>query len=150
MADRNRCTVTVGSIEVRAAAAEVSFGSSDEIDGMPVMGAHDMRIGAWIDIHDSASAPFDAIQGLFNLAYRPEAAAMQDIKIEFWRDDATTDVVCSFSFKGWIKRFRVANFAPQDATTGVSDALTAVNHLLYLELCPELGEANIRELAIGN
>ena len=150
MAAPQRCTVTINGTQMRALAGEVDFGAEDDEHGMPAMGTQRLKICAWFDIHNNPDIPFSQLQTLFELSFRPEAANMADIAVEFWGDEEFSDAICVFSFSGWIRRMRVADFALPEAAVGVADALADVNHLLYLELLPALGEDNIREITIGN
>ena len=151
MASPYRSSVFIDGVRIRAVASEVRFGTpSDQATGMPIMSTHQFSVSAWFDIHDNKDLQFSDLQKLFELAFRPEASRIQEIKIEYWRDDTQTDAICVFTFDGWISEFRVADFAPAQSVSGISDALKDVNHLLYLEFTPALGEDNIREITIGN
>jgi len=83
-------------------------------------------------------------------------AKIKDVKIEFWKDDAKQDALCSYAFQGWISRLETSNPAP--AVHGwdyvskqkVEGALGTINHLLTLDIEPALNQANFSEIRMSN
>jgi hypothetical protein len=75
------------------------------------------------------------------------------MKIEFWKDDAHQDALCSYSFKGWISRFETSNphtLSATDADGGHPDPPDGLNHLLVMDLEPALNQANFKEITMSN
>ena len=62
---------------------------------------------------------------------------IKDIKLEFWKDENAQDVICSFSFRGWISRFAVQG---GDGT----------NHVLSLSIQPAFSANQFIEVNVGN
>ena len=90
-----------------------------------------------VDINDDINMPFATLKALFELANIATSDKIKDIKIEFWRDDSKTDVVCSYSFRGWINHFNI---------TSSEDS----NHVLSLSVQPAMSKQNFHEFNMGN
>ena len=59
------------------------------------------------------------------------------MKVEFWKDDAQSDAICTFSFNGWLAAFHINGGGGS-------------NHLLNLKLVPELDPKQFMNVKIGN
>ena len=143
MAQPYRSTVTIAGVPVQAVSTEVDVSTTKDALGMPELGSLFTKIGVWVDMHDGGNAPFTAIAKLFALSNIVTKEKIVEMKVELWRDDNHDDAICSFSFEGWISRFRAAN--PLPGAEGPNQ-----NHLLYLELEPKVDEANYKHIQIGN
>ncbi len=142
----NRCSVTIDGVETQALAANFELRSTRDGDGAPAMGGLATGIGVWVDLHDKRNLPFTAFAELFRLANRATKEKIVPIQLDFWDDEAHRDVVCSFSFDGWISLFRAESPKPG----GDGDDAGANNHVLYLELEPKVDEQAYRHIEVTN
>ncbi len=148
MASPTRSTVTVDGTKFDAVSTEVAFKTEKDRAGMPQMGSLQTEIRVWVDFHDDTNLPHSTLKKLFELANVVTRDKIKDIKIEFWKDDAHQDALCSYNFKGWISGFHTCN----PPTGGLSDnaSLGNINHLLVLELEPALNQANFKDIQMSN
>ena len=72
------------------------------------MGSLRPIITAVVDIHDTDNMPFASLQALYELANIVTYSKIRPIKVQFWKDDAREDVVCSFAFEGWLAGFHIS------------------------------------------
>lgn len=137
MASPNIASVTIGDDTFRAVG--VHFGVStvhDGVSGMPMMGSAVCDIVVIVDINDRVNVPFTTLKTLFELALLVNREKMRNITLTFWSDDATEDVICSYSFKGWVSNYITTTGGSQSGDQGGGS-----NHRLSLTLQPAL-EAN--------
>jgi hypothetical protein len=153
MAAPYRSTVTVDGTKFDAVSTQVVFSTMKDRAGMPEMGSLTTTIRVWVDFHDDTNLPHSALKKLFDLANVVTREKIKDMKIEFWKDDAHEDALCSYSFKGWISRFETSNPLPlaSPQTAGAtSDPLGTINHLLTLDLEPAINQQNFKEITMSN
>jgi hypothetical protein len=81
--------------------------------------------------------PFSTLKQLYNMANVVTLDKIKPIKVEFWQDENQSEVICSYSFKGWISAFH-------------TDGGSGANHILHLKLQPEINAMNYIDLTIGN
>ena len=119
---------------------------------MPEMGSLATAIRVHVDFHDDQNMPYGTLSKLFELSNVVTRDKIIDMKIEFWKDDAKKDALCSYKFKGWISRFETSNPLATSAPDGTADssAYSTINHLLTLELEPAMNQQNHKEISIGN
>ncbi len=112
---------------------------------------HAAAIKIYVDFHDDTNMPHSTLQNLFNLANVVTRDKIVDMKVEYWKDDAKKDALCSYKFKGWISRFETANPLPTSTPDGNVDSssFSTVNHLLTLELEPAMNQ-NFKDITMGN
>jgi hypothetical protein len=142
MASPTRSTVTVDGTKFDAVSTQVTFTTAKDRAGMPQMGSLQTEIKVWVDFHDDTNLPHASLKKLFELANVVTRDKVKDIKIEFWKDDAHQDALCSYTFKGWISGFQTYN--------PTSDGNGSVNHLLVLDLEPALNQANFKDVNMSN
>lgn len=142
MASPTRSTVTVDGTKFDAVSTQVTFTTAKDRAGMPQMGSLQTEIKVWVDFHDDTNLPHAALKKLFDLANVVTRDKVKDIKIEFWKDDAHQDALCSYSFKGWISGFQTCNPS--------GDGNGSLNHLLVLDLEPALNQANFKDVNMSN
>ena len=147
MASPTRSTVTVDGTKFDAVSTQVAFTTAKDRAGMPQMGSLQTEIKVWVDFHDDTNLPHSSLKKLFELANVVTRDKVKDIKIEFWKDDAHQDALCSYGFKGWISGFHTCNPSTGDLT---GDAKGNLNHLLVLSLEPALNQANFKEVTMSN
>jgi hypothetical protein len=137
MAQPSRTTVTIDGKSFNA--ITTNFGISTEHDGsgMPLMGSISCAIDVHVDVNDNVNIPFSTLRSLFDLANVVTRDKLKNIKIEFWIDDSRTDVVCSYSFQGWISRFNISNSGE-------------ANHVLSLSLEPALMKDQKHKIEMSN
>lgn len=138
-----RVSVTIDGAKFNAIEAMYGMGTSKDPAGMPVLQTLNTSVIVRIDLNDDKNMPFDTIKKLFELGNVPNREKLKPIKVEFWKDDTMKDVICTFSFKGWISMFRVNN-------TGHNGAAGGYNHVLEMELTPIINKENHQEVVIGN
>ncbi len=145
MANPYRSSVTIDGTKFDAVSTQVVFTTQKDRSGMPEMGSLKTRIRVWADFHDDKNLPFSAVSSFFNLANVVTRDKIKSIKIEFWKDDAHSDALCTYKFNGWISNFETTN-----PPVAGDDADTALNHLLILDLEPVLNQQNFQDIAISN
>ena len=109
MAAPYRSTLTVDGTKIDAVWTTVRFSTRKDRAGMPEMGSLETSIRVCVDFHDDANLPHSTLKKIFDLAYVVTRDKIKDIKIEFWKDDAHQDALCSYGFKGWISSFETSN-----------------------------------------
>jgi hypothetical protein len=127
----------------------VAFETTKDRAGMPQMGSLKTSIQVVVDFHDDKNMPFGTLSSLFELAKVVTRDKVKDIKLEYWKDDAHQDALCSYKFKGWISGFHTCNPAGGDNGMTAGDSVN-LNHLLVLELEPALNQANVQEISFSN
>jgi hypothetical protein len=147
-----RSTITVDGNKFDALASSVRFATLKDRAGMPEMGTLSTAIKVYVDFHDDTNMPHGTLQHLFTLANVVTRDKIVDMKIEYWKDDAKKDALCSYKFKGWISRFETGNPLPTTNPDGNTDpsVSSTVNHLLTLELEPAMNQQNFKEITMGN
>jgi hypothetical protein len=138
-----RVSVTIDGTKFNAADAAFSMNTQKDHAGMPVLQTLNTSVHVRVDLNDDQNFPFGSIQKLFTLGNVPSREKIKEVKVEFWKDDAMKDVICSYKFKGWISLFRVSNIG---SDTGGS----TYNHVLDIELTPIINKENYQEITIGN
>lgn len=153
MAAPYRSTVTVDGTKFDAISTQVIFNTMKDRAGMPEMGSLTTTIRVWIDFHDDTNLPHSALKKLFDLSNVVTREKIKDIKIEFWKDDAHEDALCSYAFKGWVSRFETSNPLPMaspQTSAASADPTSTVNHLLTIDLEPAINQANFKEITMSN
>ena len=147
-----RSTLTIDGKKFDAVSTSVRFSTLKDRSGTPAMGSLATAIRAFVDFHDDTNLPYDTLKHLFTLSNVVTKDKIVDMKVEFWKDDAKKDALCSYQFKGWISRFETGNPLPTQAPDGQTDssAYSTINHLLTLELEPVLNQQNFKEITMGN
>ncbi len=148
MASPNIASVTIGEDTFRAVG--VHFGVStlhDGVSGMPMMGTAACDIIVLVDMNDRINISFSALRNLFDLAFLVNRQKIRDIKLTFWSDDAAQDVICSYTFRGWVSSYVTSTGASRSAETG---AASGGNHILTLTLQPELDQKQYMKIELGN
>jgi hypothetical protein len=152
MANPLRSTVTIDGNKFDALASSVRFSTLKDRAGMPEMGTLSTAIKVYADFHDDSNVSNATLQRLFQLANVVTRDKIVDMKIEYWKDDAKQDALCSYRFKGWISRFETGNPLPTSSPDGSVDSSTysTVNHLLTLELEPAMNQQNYKDISMSN
>ncbi|HKF22424.1 MAG TPA: hypothetical protein VKE93_12700 [Candidatus Angelobacter sp.] len=128
-------TVTIDGDKFHALSASVSFATTSDRAGMPMMGSFVPAIEISVDLHDNMQ--FDLLKKLFDLAKLVTKDKIKDIKIEFWKDDEGQDAICTYTLKGWI-----SHWSTSSGNGG--------NHTLLMSIQPALDQNNYSDLAISN
>ncbi len=153
-AQPSRSTCTIDGTQFDAVEIQVAFETAKDRTGMPQMGSLKTTIRVLVDFHDDQNMPFSTLNKLFGMANVVTRDKVKDMKLEFWKDDARQDALCSYKFKGWISSFQTCNPAGMDAN-GNGSATAAqstpnLNHMLVLELEPSLNQQNFQEISLSN
>lgn len=148
-----RCTVTIDGTKFNAVASSVRFTTEKDRAGMAQMGSLRTSIRVWGDFHDEQNLPNSSLKKFFDLANVVTRDKIKDMKIEFWKDDAHQDALCSYSFKGWVSRFETSNphtLSSNESGNGHPAAPDGLNHMLVMDLEPALNQANFKEITMSN
>ncbi len=130
-------TVTIDGNKFDVLTAHISLSTVHDDHGMPMMGSSRLAIECVADMHDEGNLPFSTLSALFQLANVVTRDKIKNIKIEFWRDDSKQDVVCTYTFTGWISNY-------------VTGSGGGGNHTLSLSLQPSLDAKQYSDIQIGN
>jgi hypothetical protein len=148
---RSTCTIDGKAFD----AVEIYFALSTPADksGMPQMGALQITVRVVADFHDDQNLPFGTLNSMFNLANVATNANIKAMKLEYWKDDAKQDALCSVSFNGFISKYQTCN--PAGQSSGGQYASTDsnsgnINHMLILELTPVMNQQNFQNLTFSN
>ena len=155
MATPYRCTVTIDGTRFGAVTTSVQFSTEKDRTGTPQMGSLGTLIRVWADFHDDQNLPFSTIKKLFEMANIVTLEKIKPMKIEFWKDDARQDALCTYSFNGWIRRFETTNpidvaIDDDGASAQFKSIAPQLNHLLILDLEPAMNQKNYKEIKMSN
>lgn len=143
MSSPNIATVKIGPTSFRAVGVHFGISALNNAPGVPMMGGIACSILVMVDMNDQVNLPFEALKSLFNLSYGITRDKVQDVVLTFWSDDTATDVICTYTFRGWISDYTT--------TTGFGNSQGAgMNHILTLTLQPEVDPKEFIKIAIGN
>ena len=137
MAQPTRTTITIDGNRFNAISTSFGISTHHDDTGMPTMGSLLCSIDVHVDINDTINMPFATLQALFQLANIVTRDKIKNIKIEFWEDDSKNNVICAYTFQGWIHHFNVSSSG---------DA----NHTLALSLQPALDQNSFYRIDMGN
>jgi hypothetical protein len=137
MAQPSNSTVTVDGNSFDSLSSHVEIATVHDDKGMPLMGSLKTAINAIVNMHDDVNMPYGTLSSLFQLANSVTRDKIKDIKIEYWKDEAKQDALCTFTFRGWISHYSV--------TSGAGG-----NHVLRLQLQPELNQQQFVQITMGN
>jgi hypothetical protein len=148
---RSTCTIDGKSFD----ALEIFLGLETPADkaGMPQMGALQITVRVVADFHDDQNLPFGTMNSLFTMANVATNDKIKPMKLEYWKDDAKQDALCSISFSGFISKYQTCNPAGQAAGSqfGSSNGPSGnLNHMLILELTPVMNQQNFQNLTFSN
>ena len=73
------------------------------------MGSLKTAINAIVNMHDDVNMHDGTLSNLFQLANCVTRDKVKDIKIEYWKDDAKWNALCTFTFRGWISQNSVTS-----------------------------------------
>jgi hypothetical protein len=148
-----RCTVTIDGTKFNAVATSVHFTTEKDRAGVAQMGSLRTAIRVWADFHDDTNLPHSSLSKFFNLANVVTRDKIKAMKIEFWKDDAHQDALCTYSFNGWLSRFETSNphtLANPDGNDEHPAPPGDLNHMMVLDLEPALNQANFKEVTMSN
>ena len=137
MAQPTRTTVTIDGNSFDAFSVDFGISTESAGSGVPMMGSLACAIDVRVDINDTVNMPFATLRSLYDLANVATRNKIKDIKLEFWVDDAKTDVVCSYAFQGWISRFHISSSG-------------SANHTLSLSVEPALQKDQYHKIDMSN
>jgi hypothetical protein len=130
-------TVTIGDYKFHALSASVSFATTSDRIGMPMIGSFVPTIQISVNLDDKQNMPFEMLKNLFDLAKLVNKDKIKDIKIQFWQDENAEDVICVYNLKGWISHWHTSSGEGS-------------NHLLLMSIQPALDQNNYSDLTISN
>jgi hypothetical protein len=137
MATPSVTSVTIDSDTFNALSAHFSVSTMHNSTGMPYMSTLVWAIEATVDTHDTQNMPFATLQKLFKLASTVTEDSMKNIKVQFWADESRSDVICTYSFQGWISHYSISSGS-------------GGNHTLTLSLQPKLDSNHYVNITMGN
>ena len=138
-----RVKLTFGGQTFLVVDAEFIINTQKDQAGMPVMGTLSTSVRFRVDLHDTANFGFSKLKSMFDLANVPTRDKIKDFKVEFLKDDAGNDVICSYKGKGWISSFRTSN-------VGGENEGRRYNHLLDVEVTPVINKELAQNISLGN
>ena len=147
MAQPNVSQVSIGPNSFRAVG--IHFGVStlnNGYPGMPMMGSISCSILVMVDLNDQKNIPFATLQNIFELSYGVTREKIQPIVLTFWSDDSAQDVICTYTFNGWISNYTTSTGMGRSSDKDND----ATNHVLTLTLEPELDASNFVKIQLGN
>lgn len=137
LAQPSNATVTIDGDKYQALTVHVEFATHHDDKGLPMMGSLRTGFSTVIDMHDTDNVPFNSLSKLYDLATLTTRDKIKDIKIEYWKDDAQLDAICTYTFRGWISSFS-------------TNSGQGSNHTLRLSLQPELDGKQFVNVKLGN
>ncbi|MFZ0964834.1 MAG: hypothetical protein WAO35_28590 [Terriglobia bacterium] len=143
---RYRSSVTVDGTKFDAIWTSVKFSTQRDRGGIPEMGSIQTSIRVCVNLDDDTNFPHAALKKLFGLANVVTRDKIKDIAIEFWKDDAHQNAVCSYTFRGWIAGFETTSSPPAEG----SGPGPHLNHILILDIEPAMNQQSIKEIKMGN
>lgn len=139
-----KVTCTIDGEKFNPVEATFQINSDKDGTGMPVSQTLAASVFIRIDLSQGVNFPFQTIKKLFELSNLPTYDKVKPMKIEFWKGNETNkNVICSYSFKGWVSSFRTSSF-------GGEVGGQSFDHTLELELACVLNEPNYSDFRIGN
>ncbi len=144
MAQPNTASVSIGPNTFRAVGVHFGISTPNHgAPGVPNMASIACSILVMVDLNDRVNVPFAMLKDIFELSYIVTPEKLQDIVLNFWSDDSASDVICSYSFRGWISDYTT--------TTGFgNNSGSGGNHILTLTLQPEIDPKEFIKIQIGN
>ena len=140
-----QATITIDGERFGVASASVALETLKDHSQMPEMGSLKTTIRVSVDLRDSANLPPSLLLKLFDLANVVVAPKIKPIKIEFWKDSEHKELLCAYSFDGWISKFETEIPTPREG----GEPPAALGGLLTLHLEPVMGQANFREISLS-
>jgi|SRR5579872_4741311 len=137
MASPRVTTVQIDDVMFNSDSVSIGFTTQSNVAGLPLMGSLHTNVEVVIDAHDTDNLPFGSLQKLFELSKLVTRDKVKTVTIKFWKDDAAKDVICTFTFEGWISHFQM-----HSAGGG--------NHTIVMSLQPTLDQQNYHVIDIGN
>lgn len=133
--------------------AVVGVGTRREPLGAPLMNSLTMSVQVRINLNDFNNFPFQTVKKLFEMSKAPNSDNFKPMKIEFFKDNSN-DVLCTYSFTGWISSFRASNGGHEVRSSEFSSDKVgggSYNHILDIELTPITNKIqNHKDVKIGN
>jgi hypothetical protein len=144
-------TVTIDGERFGVVSANVALDTSKDHSQMPEMGSLKTTIQVSADLRDTANLPPPLLLKLFDLANGVVAPKIKPIKVEFWKDSEHKDLLCAYSFDGWISRFETATPFPRESKASGAEqpSGTVYGSLLVLHLEPVMGQADFSEITLS-
>jgi hypothetical protein len=133
----SNASVTIDGLIINCFSTMAGIASVADYTGMPNIGSMTANLEFSCDIHDQKAVPFDTVRKLYNLCLLPTKDKVKDVKIEFWTDDARSDVILSLTLKGWLSSWNVSSGGGK-------------NHVLSFTVQPQLSKDQYIEMTVGN
>ncbi len=130
-------TVKIDDVKFDALSVSLGFSTLSTVVGMPLMGSLQTSIEVVADAHDTVNLPFGNLKTLFELGKIVTRDKIKQITLWFWTDETQSDVICEFTFQGWISHFQI-----HSAGGG--------NHTVVMSLQPTLDQQNYPVIDITN
>jgi len=146
-----RSTCTIDGKTFDAVEIQVGLVTPADKSGMPQMGGLQIKVRVVADFHDEQNLPYGTLNSLFTLANVATNDKIKSMKVEYWKDDAKQDALCSYSFNGFISKYQTCN--PAGKASGGQfggNGNSNLNHMLILELTPVLNQQNFQNLTFSN
>jgi hypothetical protein len=143
MAQPTKSTVTIDGNAFDAVSSSVVFSTPVTAPGVAEMGALVTSVRVVVDFNDDTNLPYGTLNALFTLSNVVTRDKVKAMKIDFWKDDTKSDVLCSYQFQGWISRFETTNHP--SAAPG-----NPLNNMLVMDLQPVINKALFQDIQMTN
>jgi hypothetical protein len=137
MASPSNTTITVDGIKLKAFSTQVGLATFVDTNSMPTTGSLTCAMNFSADMHDTVNVRFATVKKYFDLANVPTKEKINDVKIEFWKDEHRQDAICTLSSKDWTSSWNVSTNSGS-------------NHVFSVSIQPALDQQNYHDLQIGN
>jgi hypothetical protein len=146
-----QATITIDGERFGVVSASVALETLKDHSQMPEMGSLKTTIQVSVDLRDAANLPPAMLLKLFDLANVVVAPKIKPIKVEFWKDSEHKELLCAYSFDGWISKFETAiPLSRESQALGVElPSGAGPGGLLILHLEPVMGQANFSEISLS-
>ncbi len=146
-----QATITIDGERFGVVSASVALETSKDHSQMPEMGSLRTTMQVSVDLRDTANLPPPLLRKLFDLANGVVAPKIKPIKVEFWKDSEHKDLLCAYSFDGWISKFETAIPSLREGkASGVErPSETAHSTLLVLHFEPVMSQTDFSDISLS-
>jgi hypothetical protein len=137
MPDGKRITCTVDGTQFQAVEAVFGMNTRKIQGGKAGMEGFSTSVHVRVNPENKQDISFDTIKKLFDLAKKTGEDRYKPMKVEFWKEGEDKQVLCCYTFTGWISSFRTSN-------VGSDIGSSAYNHVFDLELTPLITKNDLK------
>lgn len=123
---------------------------SNGYPGVPNLPSIGTSIVVLVNLNDQLNLPFAALRQLYAWSCDVSKEKIKDMVLTFWSDDSADNVICRYTFRGWISSYSTTSGESRGATGGTGGVSSGLNHLLTLAIQPELDSNAFLKVELGN